>query len=142
MERTRSAMGAVDAGCDLYRPTRGRTHPLGTGSEGADLRADRGDRRGSHDIASGGDRWNPQWDYRFCWIRDACLSFLRVEEVRHAARGGGVLYIRHRALRALEGRLRPLYSISGEADLAETTIPISKAGAAARRSGSAIKRPS
>ena len=62
------------------------------------------------------------WDYRFCWIRDACLSFYVLKKFgmpREAeAFFGFVTDLCERA----KGRLRPLYSVSGEADLAETTI--------------------
>jgi GH15 family glucan-1,4-alpha-glucosidase len=62
------------------------------------------------------------WDYRFCWIRDACLSFYVLKKfgmLREAeAFFGFVTELCERA----NGRLRPLYSVSGEGDLTETTI--------------------
>ncbi|AYO83725.1 glycoside hydrolase family 15 protein [Methylobacterium brachiatum] len=62
------------------------------------------------------------WDYRFCWIRDACLSFYVLKKfgmLREAeAFFGFVTDLCERA----EGRLRPLYSVAGEGDLTETTI--------------------
>jgi GH15 family glucan-1,4-alpha-glucosidase len=62
------------------------------------------------------------WDYRFCWIRDACLSFYVLKKfgmLREAeAFFGFVTELCERA----EGRLRPLYSVAGEGDLSETTI--------------------
>ncbi|MDF2601239.1 MAG: glycoside hydrolase 15-related [Methylobacterium brachiatum] len=62
------------------------------------------------------------WDYRFCWIRDACLSFYVLKKfgmLREAeAFFGFVTDLCERA----EGRLRPLYSVAGEGDLSETTI--------------------
>jgi GH15 family glucan-1,4-alpha-glucosidase len=62
------------------------------------------------------------WDYRFCWIRDACLSFYVLKKfgmLREAeAFFGFVTELCERA----EGRLRPLYSVAGEGNLTETTI--------------------
>ncbi|MGU3407211.1 glycoside hydrolase family 15 protein [Methylobacterium brachiatum] len=62
------------------------------------------------------------WDYRFCWIRDACLSFYVLKKfgmLREAeAFFGFVTDLCERA----EGRLRPLYNVAGEGDLTETTI--------------------
>lgn len=62
------------------------------------------------------------WDYRFCWIRDACLSFYVLKKfgmLREAeAFFGFVTDLCERA----EGRLRPLYSVAGEGNLTETTI--------------------
>ncbi|MFF8802150.1 MULTISPECIES: glycoside hydrolase family 15 protein [unclassified Methylobacterium] len=62
------------------------------------------------------------WDYRFCWIRDACLSFYVLKKfgmIREAeAFFGFVTALCERA----EGRLKPLYSISGEADLREIQV--------------------
>jgi len=62
------------------------------------------------------------WDYRFCWIRDACLSFYALKKlgmVREAeAFFGFVASVPERD----GGGLRPLYAIAGEADLAEVEI--------------------
>ncbi len=62
------------------------------------------------------------WDYRFCWIRDACLSFYVLKKfgmTREAeAFFGFVTDLCERA----EGQLRPLYGIAGEADLTEITV--------------------
>lgn len=62
------------------------------------------------------------WDYRFCWIRDACLSFYVLKKfgmLREAEAFFG--FVAELCARA-KGRLRPLYSVSGEADLTEATI--------------------
>lgn len=62
------------------------------------------------------------WDYRFCWIRDACLSFYVLKKfgmTREAeAFFGFVTALGERE----EGRLKPLYGISGEADLREIQV--------------------
>lgn len=62
------------------------------------------------------------WDYRFCWIRDACLSFYVLKKfgmVREAEAFFG--FVADLADRTT-GALAPLYSIAGEVDLTEHTI--------------------
>ena len=62
------------------------------------------------------------WDYRFCWIRDACLSFYVLKKfgmVQEAEAFFG--FVSDLCARA-EGRLKPLYGIAGEDDLGEVTI--------------------
>jgi len=62
------------------------------------------------------------WDYRFCWIRDACLSFYVLKKfgmVKEAeAFFGFIADIPERD----GGGLSPLYAVAGEADLSEHEI--------------------
>jgi alpha,alpha-trehalase len=62
------------------------------------------------------------WDYRFCWIRDACLSFYVLKKFGMVAEAeaffGFVSTLSERA----GGGLRPLYAVAGEADLTEREI--------------------
>ena len=62
------------------------------------------------------------WDYRFCWIRDACLSFYVLKKlgmVREAEEFFGFVA----GVPELgDGGLRPLYAIAGKADPREVEI--------------------
>jgi GH15 family glucan-1,4-alpha-glucosidase len=62
------------------------------------------------------------WDYRFCWIRDACLSFYVLKKFGMSREAEGFFAFVSALCEREEGQLKPLYSISGEADLSERTI--------------------
>ncbi|SFL79402.1 glycoside hydrolase family 15 protein [Methylobacterium pseudosasicola] len=62
------------------------------------------------------------WDYRFCWIRDACLSFYVLKKFGMSREAEGFFEFVSALCDREEGRLKPLYSISGEADLEETVV--------------------
>jgi len=62
------------------------------------------------------------WDYRFCWIRDACLSFYVLKKFGMIGEAEAFFgFVADLADRA-DGPLKPLYNIAGEADLTEHTI--------------------
>jgi len=63
------------------------------------------------------------WDYRFCWIRDAYFvvdALNRLGATKTMERH--LTYIQNVIANAEHGRLQPLYSISGKADVAERTV--------------------
>jgi len=62
------------------------------------------------------------WDYRFCWIRDACLSFYVLKKFGMSREAEGFFAFVGALCEREKGQLKPLYSISGEADLEETEI--------------------
>lgn len=62
------------------------------------------------------------WDYRFCWIRDACLSFYVLKKFGMAREAESFFGFVSALCEREDGRLKPLYSISGAADLSETEI--------------------
>lgn len=62
------------------------------------------------------------WDYRFCWIRDACLSFYVLKKFGMSREAEGFFAFVCELCEREEGQLKPLYSISGEADLEETVV--------------------
>ena len=61
--------------------------------KGFDLRTDGRDRRRSHDLVARALGGVSNWDYRYCWLRDATftlLAFMNLgyyEEARHGAIG-------------------------------------------------------
>jgi GH15 family glucan-1,4-alpha-glucosidase len=64
------------------------------------------------------------WDYRFCWLRDAYFvvdALNRLGATRTMERYLG--YILNLIANAEDGRLQPLYSISGDADVQEREVP-------------------
>jgi len=62
------------------------------------------------------------WDYRFCWIRDACLSFYVLKKFGMSSEAEGFFKFVCALCEREDGQLKPLYSISGEAELEETEI--------------------
>ncbi|WP_426314497.1 glycoside hydrolase family 15 protein [Methylobacterium fujisawaense] len=62
------------------------------------------------------------WDYRFCWIRDACLSFYVLKKFGMSREAERFFEFVCALCDREEGQLKPLYSISGEADLEETVV--------------------
>jgi GH15 family glucan-1,4-alpha-glucosidase len=62
------------------------------------------------------------WDYRFCWIRDACLSFYVLKKFGMSGEAEGFFEFVAALCEREQGQLKPLYSISGKADLEETVI--------------------
>nr|USU30575.1 glycoside hydrolase family 15 protein [Methylobacterium sp. OTU13CASTA1] len=62
------------------------------------------------------------WDYRFCWIRDACLSFYVLKKFGMIGEAEAFFGFVADLADRNTGALAPLYSIAGEADLTERTI--------------------
>jgi GH15 family glucan-1,4-alpha-glucosidase len=65
------------------------------------------------------------WDYRYCWIRDASFTLyglMRLGFYGEAGRFFGWLEDRCRELEP-NGSLQPMYSITGEHELTETHLP-------------------
>jgi GH15 family glucan-1,4-alpha-glucosidase len=63
------------------------------------------------------------WDYRFCWLRDATLTLLAL---MHAGINWEAAAWRDWMLRAVAGsadQVQPIYGISGERRLSEWTVP-------------------
>jgi GH15 family glucan-1,4-alpha-glucosidase len=70
------------------------------------------------------DRSERNWDYRYCWIRDAyytvqALNRLGALDVLESY----LAYLRNIVDAAKGGRIQPLYGVSGEAKLDERTAP-------------------
>lgn len=62
------------------------------------------------------------WDYRFCWIRDACLSFYVLKKFGMVAEAEAFFGFVSTLSEREGGGLRPLYAVAGEADLTEREI--------------------
>ena len=64
------------------------------------------------------------WDYRYCWIRDAHYTLNALELIGHGAELERYAhFIQNVALRA-DGRYSPVYSIRGEIDFPEKIVPL------------------
>ena len=62
------------------------------------------------------------WDYRFCWIRDACLSFYVLKKFGMVAEAEAFFGFISTLSEREGGGLKPLYAVAGEADLTEREI--------------------
>jgi GH15 family glucan-1,4-alpha-glucosidase len=62
------------------------------------------------------------WDYRYCWLRDAYFTLDALEQIgHHEEMEGFMMYLRN--LSATHGAvLRPVYTISGDADMEERIV--------------------
>ena len=64
------------------------------------------------------------WDYRFCWIRDAYFVVDALNRLGATSTMERYLkFIVNLIANAEDGRLQPLYSISGRADVEERVVP-------------------
>jgi hypothetical protein len=75
-ERHREFLERVVAQGPERRAVVGRDLPLADHLEGADLRADRRHGGGADHVAAERIGGNRNWDYRYCWVRDATLTLL------------------------------------------------------------------
>lgn len=61
------------------------------------------------------------WDYRYCWLRDACFSLGALRRLgQYEEMEGFVTYLKN--LAESYPYLQPVYGISGESDLGEKTL--------------------
>ena len=61
------------------------------------------------------------WDYRFCWLRDAAFVVEALRRLSHLSEGEA--FVRFLREMADSGPLQPIYGISGKRDLFEEIIP-------------------
>jgi GH15 family glucan-1,4-alpha-glucosidase len=62
------------------------------------------------------------WDYRYCWLRDASLSVAALFDLGYYDEGEAFLLWILRATRATQPDVRILYDVLGNSNLAETTL--------------------
>ena len=116
--------------------------PVADHAEGAHLRSDRRNRRGADDLVPrtlGGVR---NWDYRYCWLRDAAFTLLALMPARLPRRGAAWS---HWLVRPLAGdptqaadHVRGRRRAASDRDRARRGCPATRARS---RSGSATRRP-
>jgi GH15 family glucan-1,4-alpha-glucosidase len=67
----------------------------------------------------GGER---NWDYRFCWIRDATLSLLALMNAGHYAEAKAWALWLHRSVAGSPGDMQIMYGLAGERRLTEWEV--------------------
>ncbi|HEY6880505.1 MAG TPA: glycoside hydrolase family 15 protein [Polyangiales bacterium] len=67
----------------------------------------------------GGER---NWDYRFCWLRDASLSVLALMRAKNTEEAGALATWLRRAVAGDPGQLQIMYGLCGERRLTEITL--------------------
>jgi len=67
---------------------------------------------------------NRNWDYRYCWLRDAYYTLKAFNQLGHFEELEKYFDFIHNILHNAENFLQPLYSITGEAKLDEYEIPL------------------
>ena len=65
------------------------------------------------------------WDYRYCWIRDAYYSLNALNNIGHFEELEKYFQYIENIVVSEKHRIQPLYSITGEKILTETEIPLS-----------------
>ena len=70
--------------------------------------------------AIGGER---NWDYRYCWLRDAALTLRALYELGYEEEGRAFFSWLLHATRLTAPRLSVLYDVHGNANLTERTLP-------------------
>lgn len=63
------------------------------------------------------------WDYRFCWIRDASMSMETLLKMGHRSAAQGFMGFVKRILRTKSEEFQLMYSIDGDRILTEKTLP-------------------
>lgn len=64
------------------------------------------------------------WDYRYCWFRDAYYTLRAFNQIGHFEELEKYFDFIHNILRNAENSLQPLYSITGEKDLDEHILDL------------------
>ena len=121
LRRDRNVLARMDGKMPAGRTLVGGRPALGDHAQGAHLRADRRHGRRSDHLAAGAARRQRNWDYRFCWLRDATLTLLGA---MHAGYFEEAQAWREWLLRAVAGsphQLQIMYGLGGERRLTEWT---------------------
>lgn len=63
------------------------------------------------------------WDYRYCWLRDAYFTVQALMRLSHFEEAEGFERFLRDTIRADEGRVRPVYKITGDYRIEEIEIP-------------------
>lgn len=64
------------------------------------------------------------WDYRYCWFRDSYYTLKAFNEMGHFDELEGYFEYVQNILMREEGRMQPLYSITGKKELEEIHLPL------------------
>ena len=70
-----------------------------------------------------GDSGKRNWDYRYCWLRDASLVLHAFNDLGYPAESDAFLKWLLRAAHATRPHLQVVYGVHGEASLPESTLP-------------------
>jgi len=63
------------------------------------------------------------WDYRFCWLRDASMSIQTLLSLGHRGAASRFMDFIHTILKSKDERFQIMYGIRGEQVLTESTLP-------------------
>lgn len=63
------------------------------------------------------------WDYRFCWLRDASMSIQTLLSLGHRGAASRFMDFIHTILKSKDERFQIMYGIRGERVLTESTLP-------------------
>lgn len=63
------------------------------------------------------------WDYRFCWLRDASMSIQTLLSLGHKGAASRFMDFIHTILKSKDERFQIMYGIRGERTLTESTLP-------------------
>lgn len=63
------------------------------------------------------------WDYRFCWLRDASMSIQTLLSLGHRGAASRFMDFIHTILKSKDERFQIMYGIRGERTLTESTLP-------------------
>ena len=105
------------------------------GAEGAHLRPDRRHRRRADDLAAGAIGGVRNWDYRYCWLRDATFSLYALMLAGYVEEATAWRDWLLRAVAGVPGRYSRLFTARPASGVSPSAIPVAAATKGRFRSG-------
>ena len=94
--------------------SRGGRPPLADHPEGPQLRSHRRHRRGGHDVAARARGRRANWDYRYCWLRDATFTLLAFINAGYREEAEAWRDWLMRAVAGSPDQMQIMYGLAGE----------------------------
>src|SRR5579863_10605633 len=98
-------------------------HALAVDAQEPVLRANRRHCRGGDHIAAGKDRGTRNWDYRYCWLRDATFTLLAFLNAGYTDEAKIWLDWLMRVIAGAPDQIQTMYNVLGEKRLDEIELP-------------------